>query len=182
MCDGWVVIRSINPQDPLQVLYYQNPILPTRLAIFRYNMTMLNIPQRKGRAVSDELQVGMTGESHTTVTNDLTAKKMGSGSLLVYSTPAMIALMEAAAVNAIEPYLAAGQTTVGIQIEVRHISASPVGEQVRAEAQVMAVEGKRVLFAVRAWDEQEMIGEGSHTRYLIDEEKFMERVQSNSRE
>lgn len=131
--------------------------------------------------MSDELQVGMTGESQATVTNELTAKKMGSGSLLVYSTPAMIALMEAAAVNAVEPYLEAGQTTVGIQIEVRHISASPVGENVRAEAQIIGIEGKRILFAVRAWDEQEMIGEGSHTRYLIDEDKFMERVQSNSR-
>jgi predicted thioesterase len=142
---------------------------------------MLNIPQRKGRGMSDELQVGMTGESQVTVTSDLTAKKMGSGSLLVYSTPAMIALMEAAAVNAIDPYLETGQTTVGIQIEVRHISASPIGENVRAEAEIIGVEGKRIIFAVRAWDEQEMIGEGSHTRYLIDEEKFMERVQSNSR-
>lgn len=131
--------------------------------------------------MSDELQVGMTGESQVTVTSDLTAKKMGSGSLLVYSTPAMIALMEAAAVNAIDPYLETGQTTVGIQIEVRHISASPIGENVRAEAEIIGVEGKRIIFAVRAWDEQEMIGEGSHTRYLIDEEKFMERVQSNSR-
>lgn len=130
--------------------------------------------------MSDNIQVGMVGESQITVTMDLTAKKMGSGSLLVYATPAMIALMEAAAVNAVDGYLEAGQTTVGIQIEVRHISASPVGENVRAAAEVIGVEGKRIIFTLRAWDEQEMIGEGTHIRYIIDIDRFMARVDGNS--
>lgn len=130
--------------------------------------------------MSDEINVGMVGESRATVTDNLTAKTMGSGNLPVFATPAMIALMEAAAVAAVASYLEPGQTTVGIQIDVEHIAASPVGEKVRAEAEIIAIEGKRIVFAVRAWDEQEMIGEGTHTRYLIDEEKFMARVRGNT--
>ncbi len=122
------------------------------------------------------IQPGLTGESRTTVVEALTAKEMGSGSLAVFATPALVALMEAAAVAAIDPFLLPGYSSVGIELSVKHLSATPVGEEVRAQAEVIDVQGKRIIFEVRAWDNAEMIGEGTHARYLIEVEKFMRRV------
>jgi predicted thioesterase len=124
----------------------------------------------------EEINVGMLGEAIATVTDELTARMQGSGNLEVLATPAMVALMEAAACNALNPYMEEGMTTVGIEVNVRHLSASPVGERIRAEATVIGVEGRRVLFEVRAWDERELIGEGNHTRYVIDIERFFARL------
>ncbi len=122
---------------------------------------------------------GMTGEIRTTVEEGFTARAIGSGDLAVYGTPAMIALMEAAALTAIEDYLPEGQASVGIEIEVKHLAATPVGEEVRARAEVTHVEGRKVQFLVQAWDEKEMIGDGTHTRFIIDVERFMQRVQGD---
>ncbi|MCA9916260.1 MAG: thioesterase family protein [Anaerolineaceae bacterium] len=123
---------------------------------------------------------GIKGEKTRIVTADLTAKHMGSGGLDVYATPAMIALMEGAAVTALESSLSAGQSSVGIALDVKHLAATPLGLTVRAEAEVTAVDGKRVTFAVRAWDNHELIGEGTHIRYIIDVARFMERVSAKS--
>ena len=123
------------------------------------------------------IRVGLIGEAITTVTSDLTAVTMGSGSVNVYATPAMIALMEAAAVSAIDPYLSEGRTSVGIEINVQHLSATPVGERITAMAEVTRIDGKRVILEVRAWDEREIIGQGTHTRYIINIEDFMARVE-----
>jgi fluoroacetyl-CoA thioesterase len=122
------------------------------------------------------IRVGLIGEAITTVTSDLTAVTMGSGSVNVYATPAMIALMEAAAVSAIDPYLLEGRTSVGIDINVQHLSATPVGERITAMAEVTRIDGKRVILEVRAWDEREIIGQGTHTRYIINIDEFMARV------
>lgn len=119
---------------------------------------------------------GMMAEQTTNVIEDFTARAIGSGSLAVYGTPAMIALMEAAAAAAIDPFLPSGFTSVGIHIDVQHIAATPVGEQVRARAEVTHVEGKRVEFVVQAWDDEELIGDGIHTRYVINTQNFMDRV------
>lgn len=127
----------------------------------------------------DELRIGLIGESYVMVTEDMTAKAIGSGSLDVYATPSMIALMEAAACAAIDPCLESGMTTVGIEINIQHLAASPVGEEIRAVAEVTSIEGRRIKFEVRAWDERELIGEGTHTRYIIDIERFMARVRSS---
>jgi predicted thioesterase len=106
---------------------------------------------------------------------------MGSGSVPVYATPAMVALMEAAAVAALAPALPEGQSSVGIALDIRHLAATPPGHQVRARAEAIEVQGARVTFQVQAWDEQELIGQGTHTRYVIDVARFVERVQTKVR-
>jgi predicted thioesterase len=116
-----------------------------------------------------------------TVTPDLTARHLGSGGIEVYATPAMIALMEAAAVAAIDPLLPDGQVSVGVAIAVEHLAATPLGQQVRARAEVTGVDGRKVHFKVEAWDEVEQIGRGTHTRVVIDVGRFLERVQARAR-
>jgi len=131
----------------------------------------------------ETIHPGLSAERTTTVVDELLATHLGSGSMAVYATPAMIALMEAAAVAAIDPLLPEGQASVGMALDVKHLAATPPGRQVRARAEVVAVEGRKVTFRVQAWDEQgkasptSLIGEGTHTRYVIDRSRFMERVQ-----
>lgn len=125
----------------------------------------------------DPIKPGLTGEKTTTVTEALTAQHLGSGGLLVYATPAMIALMEAAAVAAIDHLLPSGQASVGTALDVKHLAATPLGQTVRARAEVTGVDGRQVMFTVQAWDEQKLIGEGTHMRFVIDVERFIERVQ-----
>lgn len=124
----------------------------------------------------DAIKPGLIGEHTITVIDDLTAIALGSGSLPVYGTPALIALMETAAVAAIDPLLPTGQASVGIDIEMEHLAATPPGQPVRAE--VTAVEGRTVSFLIQAWDAHEQIGEGTHTRFVVDVERFMGRVNS----
>ncbi|NLH07039.1 MAG: thioesterase family protein [Chloroflexi bacterium] len=118
------------------------------------------------------IQPGVTGEQVTTVTEEQTARHLGSGGVNVFATPAMISLMERAAVNAIDHLLPEGQASVGTAVSVRHLAATPLGQQVRARAEVIAVNGREVTFHVQAWDEHELIGEGEHTRFIIDLERF----------
>lgn len=124
------------------------------------------------------LTPGLSAELTITVTDADTAAQWGSGLVPVYSTPALVGLLEAAAVKALENQLEAGQTTVGGQIEIRHLAATPVGMSVRARAELTAVEGRKLTFLVEAWDAVEKIGAGSHTRFIIDTEKFIRRVQA----
>jgi fluoroacetyl-CoA thioesterase len=126
----------------------------------------------------DTIQPGLIGEQETTVTMALTARHLGSGGIDVYATPAMIALMEAAAVAAIDPHLPEGQASVGAAIAVRHLAATPLGQRVRARAEVTGVDGRQITLTVQAWDERELIGEGTHTRFLIDVARFLEKVQA----
>lgn len=124
----------------------------------------------------EQLRVGLIGQSVVVVTSELTARTMGSGSLEVLATPALIAQMEAAAVSAIETCLPSEEASVGIEIHVKHLAATPIGEQVIAMAEVIAIEDRQVTFSVRAWDEKELIGEGTHVRYIIDIERFLDRL------
>ena len=126
----------------------------------------------------DNIQIGLAAERSETVTELLLATRLGSGSVEVYATPAMVALIESAAVAAIEPLLPEGQSSVGIALDVKHLAATPPGQQVRARTEVAKVDGRKVTFKVQAWDERELIGEGTHTRFVIDVERFMQRVQS----
>lgn len=126
--------------------------------------------------IMEQITIGLYGEASITVTDELTADAVGSGSVHVYATPSMIGLMESAAIAAIDHLLPDGQTSVGIQIDVEHISATPVGEEVRARAEVIDVDGRKVIFEVQAWDEREMIGEGLHTRFVIDIDRFLEQL------
>ncbi len=123
-----------------------------------------------------EITVGMRGEVSSLVEREDTAREVGSGDLLVYATPCMVALMEGAACEAIAETLQENQTTVGTALNIEHISATPVGLEVRAEAEVTAVEGKVITFSVKAFDESGEIGRGTHTRVLINSQKFLERT------
>lgn len=96
----------------------------------------------------------------------------------MFATPAMILLMEGAAVNAIDALLPEGQASVGVEVNVKHLAATPIGFQVRAEAEVTSVEGRKVLFKVTAWDDQELIGEGTHTRFVIDKARYFARIEA----
>ena len=123
-----------------------------------------------------EITVGMKAEVGTLVEREDTAKEVGSGDLLVYATPCMVALMEGAACEAIAEALPDTQTTVGIALNIEHISATPVGLDVRAEAEVTAVEGKVITFAVRAFDEVGEIGNGTHKRVIVNTHKFLDKA------
>lgn len=123
-----------------------------------------------------EITVGMKGEVFTQVEREDTAKEVGSGDLLVYATPCMVALMEGAACEAIAGALSDTQTTVGTGLNIEHLSATPVGLEVRAEAEVTNVEGKVITFALRAFDEAGEIGKGTHTRVLVNSQKFLEKA------
>lgn len=125
-----------------------------------------------------EITVGMKGEASTLVEKMDTAAEVGSGSLLVYATPCMVALMEGAACEAIAEALAETETTVGTELNIKHLSATPVGLEVRAEAEVTAVEGKAITFAVTAYDEAGKIGEGIHKRFVVNSQKFLDKTYS----
>ena len=123
-----------------------------------------------------EIFVGMKGEASTLVEREDTAAEVGSGSLLVYATPCMVALMEGAACEAINEALTEDQSSVGISLNIEHLSATPVGLEVRAEAEVTAVEGKIITFAITAYDEAGKIGEGTHKRCVISSQKFLDKA------
>jgi fluoroacetyl-CoA thioesterase len=129
----------------------------------------------------DTIKPGMIGEKTTTATPEQTARHLGSGGIDVYATPAMIALMEGAAVAAIDPHLPEGSASVGIDLNVRHLAATPLGHEVRARAEVTAVDGRKVAFTIQAWDEDELIGEGTHTRFIIDTARFLAHLESKAR-
>ena len=123
-----------------------------------------------------EITVGMKGEVSTLVEREDTAAEVGSGSLLVYATPCMVALMEGAACEAIGTALPEDKTSVGIELAISHLSATPVGLEVRAEAEVTAVEGSIITFQVTAYDEAGKIGEGTHKRAVISTQKFLDKT------
>lgn len=125
-----------------------------------------------------DITVGMKGIAETCVEREDTAKEVGSGSLLVYATPCMVALMEGAACEAIAEAIGEEQTTVGISLNIEHLSATPVGLEVRAEAEVTAVEGKVISFEIHAFDEAGEIGKGTHKRCIVNSQKFLEKTYS----
>lgn len=122
------------------------------------------------------LTPGLTGQASVTVSADLTAAALGSGNVSAFSTPALIALMEGAAVAALEGRLPDGQTSVGTRLDVRHLAATPVGMTVRAVATLTDVDGRRLVFAVEAHDDAEQVGVGMHERFVVDKARFEARV------
>ena len=123
-----------------------------------------------------EIVVGMRGEVSTIVEREDTAKEVGSGNLLVYATPCMVALMEGACCEAISASLPDDKTSVGIELAISHLSATPVGLDVRAEAELISVDGKILTFQVTAYDEKGKIGEGTHKRAIVSSQKFLEKT------
>lgn len=125
-----------------------------------------------------EITVGLKGEASTLVERTDTAQEVGSGSLLVYATPCMVALMEGAACNALEGVLPEDKTSVGIELSISHIAATPVGMEVRAEAEITAVEKNILTYTVTAYDESGKIGEGTHKRAVVTAQKFLDKTYS----
>lgn len=123
-----------------------------------------------------EITVGTVGKVGMLVEPEDTALSVGSGSLRVFATPCMAALMEGAACEALEGFLPEGKTSVGTELNICHISATPVGMEVTAEATVTAVEGNTVTFSLIASDEAGKIGEGTHKRVIVSEQKFLDKT------
>ncbi|MDD4848093.1 MAG: thioesterase family protein [Bacteroidales bacterium] len=126
------------------------------------------------------LTIGLKHTTTTIVKNLNTALAMGSGDLNVLATPAMIALMENAAMNAVAKDLSQGFTSVGISMNVSHLKASPLNETITATATLIAIDQKKLTFSVSASDSNGVIGEGTHVRYIVDRNQFMEKTKSIS--
>ena len=122
------------------------------------------------------LTPGMKGEATTTVVHENTAASVGAGGVEVFGTPMMIALMENAAWKAVADALEPGYVTVGTVVNVRHIGATPLGQQVRAVAELIEINGRRLLFNVEAYDERQKIGEGQHERAIVHLDRFLSRL------
>ncbi|PLX10136.1 MAG: thioesterase [Marinilabiliales bacterium] len=105
-----------------------------------------------------------------------TAAAYGSGMVKVFASPAMIAFMENTALKAVLDFLPQGYNTVGTAVNVSHIKATPVGMKVTCKAEIVKIEGRKLVYAVKAWDEEGLIGEGEHTRFIIDLERFMSKL------
>ncbi len=125
-----------------------------------------------------DIKIGMNGTAETIVTSENTAITVGSGSLEVFSTPMMIALMEKAAVSAVAKCMENDETTVGTVLNVSHVSATPCGIKVKAHAEVTEVNGREITFNVTAKDEKGEIGKGTHKRFVVYGEKFMYKTNS----
>ena len=122
--------------------------------------------------------VGLKGRAETQVTQANTATAACSGALPVFGTPFLCALMEEAAWKSIAPHLEPGQSTVGTRLEITHDAATPVGSAVRAEAEVTAVDRRRITFAVRAFDAAGPIGQGVHERFVVRSEPFLAKAEA----
>lgn len=123
-----------------------------------------------------DIEIGAKATYKVIVDKSNTAKTMGSGSLEVFATPSMVAIMEKSSTMAIEKYLEEGSTTVGTALDITHVSATPVGMEVSATAEVIAVNGREISFKVQAFDEVGLIGEGIHKRFIVFAEKFQSKT------
>jgi fluoroacetyl-CoA thioesterase len=126
------------------------------------------------------IEIGLVAERTYVVTDKDTADVYGSGLLPVLSTPHLIGWMENTSQKAVMPFMKPGESTVGIRIQMKHKAATPVGMQVRVRSEVVAFDGKRVVFRVLAWDEVDEIGECEHERYIINDERFMKRMEKKA--
>lgn len=122
------------------------------------------------------LKTGLTGKKEIIVTEDKTALSVGSGLLPVFATPVMITFMELVSSEITAPFLEKGYSTVGINVSVKHISATPVGMTVRFESELLEIDGKRLVFKVSAYDDAGLIGKGTHERFIVNNEKFISKT------
>ena len=120
--------------------------------------------------------VGLRGTATVKVTSANTASALGSGDVPVFGTPALVALMEAAAMKALAGHLAPEETSVGTWLDIAHLAATPVGSEVRAEAELVAVEGRKLTFTVLAHDDRQKIGEGRHQRVRVARDRFLAKL------
>jgi predicted thioesterase len=144
------------------------------MALFLLNVHILS------EVAMEELAKGLTGQVARTVTVDDTAARWGSGLVPVLGTRSLVALMENAAVQALEGHLPPGRTSVGGRMDVHHLAPTPVGMVVRACAELSEVDGRRLRFDVRAWDEVEQIGRATHERFVVDQSAFVAKAQAKA--
>jgi predicted thioesterase len=126
----------------------------------------------------ENVKRGLTGEVEKVVTEDDTAERWGSGLVPVFGTPSLVALMENAAVEALDGHLPPEKSSVGGRMDVRHLAPTPVGLRVRARAELLEVERRRMVFQIEAWDEVEQIGEATHERFIIEPKSFIARAEA----
>ena len=122
------------------------------------------------------IEIGLQAESKVKVSESNTALSLGSGDMEVFATPAMVALMENAAMKAVADHLPEGSTTVGTAMQTSHIKASKLGATITASAELTQVDGRSLKFVVKAWVEVGTIGEGEHTRFIVDRERFLAKL------
>lgn len=127
------------------------------------------------------LTTGIKGKQEIVVTEDKTAKVYGSGTLEVFGTPAMIALMENTALKSVAEHIGEGNGTVGTRLDVKHVAATPVGMKVTCETELIKIEGRALTFDVKAYDECGLIGGGIHERFIIIEEKFQAKTNNKGK-
>jgi predicted thioesterase len=130
--------------------------------------------------MTDTFKIGDTINSTQIVDENKVASHLGSGSLQVYATPAMVTFIEHTCRQLIEPHLSEGQTSVGVALHVKHLAPTPMGAMVSIQAKIVKIDGRFVGFEAQVRDESELIGEAEHTRAVIDEQRFLKRVASKS--
>ena len=127
------------------------------------------------------LEKGIQGAAEIVVTPEVTAAHLGSGAVAVFATPMMIALVEKACMLSVRPFLEEGQDTVGTQVNISHSAASPLGSTVRCETTLVEVDRRRLVFSAKVYDDDGIVGEGTHERFIIDRERFLAKVEKKRR-
>ena len=128
------------------------------------------------------LKTGIKGHQELVVTQELTAKNMGSGVMDVFATPAMLALMEKTAFTSVAEYLNEGCGSVGTKVDIEHVASSPVGMKITCDSELIEIEGRKLVFKVEAYDEKGLIGKGTHERFIVENKKFQEIGRASCRE
>lgn len=128
----------------------------------------------------DGLRVGLAREDSQEVTVERTASHVGSGSLRVYATPAMALFLERTCMALVQPHLPEGRTTVGEALRLRHLAPTPLGGRVHLRAELVGIEGPRLQFEARLWDGEGPVGEGEHTRHVVDTARFLDRIRARA--
>lgn len=127
------------------------------------------------------MELGIKGKRERVVPYEQTAEYISSGLLPVFATPCMIQFMEETARISVEPYLAEGQSTVGTSVNIKHLASTFVGCKVTCESELVEIDRRRLVFSVKVYDEKELLGEGTHERFIIDNEKFLARLEEKKR-
>ena len=122
------------------------------------------------------LKTGIKGHQELVVTQELTAKNMGSGVMDVFATPDMLALMEKTAFTSVAEYLNEGCGSVGTKVDIEHVASSPVGMKITCDSELIEIEGRKLVFKVEAYDEKGLIGKGTHERFIVENKKFQEKT------
>ena len=122
------------------------------------------------------LKTGIKGHQELVVTQELTAKNMGSGVMDVFATPAMLALMEKTAFTSVAEYLNEGCGSVGTKVDIEHVASSPVGMKITCDSELIEIEGRKLVFKVEAYDDKGLIGKGTHERFIVENKKFQEKT------